>query len=117
MATCEQAHLLKIPVLTPGEITPEVLGNLVCYCKNFFVQKDIKAQDQVKRITACFLDIHIADYIENNYTEVCTMSFSDFIEVIPTHYLLEDWEHETRHKLNTLKMKPAEKWFDFKQSC
>ncbi|KAG6913982.1 hypothetical protein DXG01_003157 [Tephrocybe rancida] len=115
MATCKRAHPSKIPILTLGEITPEVLGDLVCYCKNFFVQKDIKAQDQVKCITACFLNICIANYIENNYAEVCTMSFSDFIEVIRTHYLSEDWKHETRHKLNTLKMKPAEKWFDFKQ--
>ena len=50
MATLEQSSPSKVPVLTPGDISPSVMGQFEHGCKNYFVHKKIITDDQVALI-------------------------------------------------------------------
>ncbi|KAG6884130.1 hypothetical protein C0992_006940 [Termitomyces sp. T32_za158] len=46
----------KLPVVTEGDLTPEVIKDFEHACLDFFDNKDIKPEDQVKRMLVSFKD-------------------------------------------------------------
>lgn len=62
MAVCKDKHS-KPPVVTEGDLTPEVLQNFVDYMMDFFRNKDVAEGDQVRRVYTAFKDHCICNWI------------------------------------------------------
>src|ERR1700691_3493025 len=99
MAVVEQSSPSKVPILTPGDISPAVMRQFEHTCKNYFVHKKIMVDDQVTLILSGILDDHIGDWISADRDPLVTLSFNAFMVEFRLNYLAEDWEEDTLHKL------------------
>ncbi|KAG6872836.1 hypothetical protein C0995_006000, partial [Termitomyces sp. Mi166 len=70
---------VKLPILMLGDLTLELAYEFACACHGFFCAKDIEPKDQVKKVTVCFRDIHIVDYIDTNLKDLEKLSFTKFM--------------------------------------
>ncbi|KAG6887938.1 hypothetical protein C0995_011503 [Termitomyces sp. Mi166 len=105
---------VKLLILMPGDLTPELAYEFAHACHAFFHTKDIEAKDQVKKVMVCFRDIHIVNYIDSNLEDLEKLSFTEFMVNICKHYLKEDWEQDLWRKLLGSKQN-GQKFWDFYQ--
>jgi hypothetical protein len=99
MATLEQSSPSKVPVLTPGDISPSVMRQFEHGCKNYFVHKKIIVDDQVALIIGGIQDSRVGDWISGERDRLIALSFNDFMIEFHTNYLAEDWEEDTLHEI------------------
>ncbi|KAG6894295.1 hypothetical protein C0995_014663 [Termitomyces sp. Mi166 len=50
-ASIEMPSSVKLPILMPSDLTPKLAYEFAHACSAFFHMKDIKAKDQVKKVT------------------------------------------------------------------
>lgn len=110
MAVCEEKHS-KPPVVTEGDLTPEVLQNFVDYSMDFFQNKDVAEADQVRRVYTAFKDHRIRDWIAAERGRILGLSFEEFVMEIKEKYLAPDWEEELRIRIYAAIFDPAKKTF------
>jgi hypothetical protein len=99
MATLEQSSPSKVPVLTPGDISPSVMCQLEHGCKNYLVHKKIIADDQVALIIGGIQDSHVGHWISGERDRLIALSFDDPTIEFRTNYLAEDWEEDTLREI------------------
>jgi len=95
MATLEQSSPSKVPVLTPGDISPTVMRQFEHGCRNYFVHKKIIADDQVALIIGGIQDNRVGDWISGDRDRLIALSFDAFMVEFRDNYLAEDWEEDT----------------------
>lgn len=102
-------------MLTPGDLTPEVLHRFERACKDFFEHKEYKEADQVHKITAGFRDLRIGDWIENNRATLNALPFAEFMALVRENYLEDDWERKIRRQLTASMLVPPKSFWDWYQ--
>jgi len=92
MATLEQSAPSKVPVLTPGDISPTVMCQFEHGCQNYFVHKKIIADDQVALIIGGIQDNRVGDWISGDHDRLIMLSFEAFMVEFRDNYLAKDWK-------------------------
>lgn len=78
--TCmEQSAPTKIPVLTPGDLTPESLCAFEMGCKAYFSYREIPDEEQVEKITWGIQDPWIQNWYLMNHERINAMSFRRYM--------------------------------------
>jgi hypothetical protein len=99
LAQVEQSAPNKPPVLTPGDLTPRVLQDWQAACDDYFIHKAIVDADKVKYILGGMRDPSIREWVNAECATLVAMSFENYMALMHSSWLEEDWEHTTRHEL------------------
>ncbi|RDB15199.1 hypothetical protein Hypma_004687, partial [Hypsizygus marmoreus] len=110
-ATIKVASSGKLPILTPGDITPQVLSDLVHAYKDFFDAKNIDDDVKVKKILSSFRDNRIRDWINADHARFTSLSFADFMIEFRANYLDPEWESQLRCVLLSSRLDPNKSSF------
>ncbi|KAG6875896.1 hypothetical protein C0992_001883 [Termitomyces sp. T32_za158] len=104
----------KPPVVSEGDLSPEVIKEFEHACLDFFDNKDIKSEDQVKRVLVSFKDHRLRDWIPANREQLHKLSFSEFLSELKSKYLPHDWESKLRIRVLSASFDPVKQmWWDF----
>ncbi|KAG6874776.1 hypothetical protein C0992_006595 [Termitomyces sp. T32_za158] len=82
----------KPPVVSEGDLTPETIKEFEHACLDFFDNKEVKPEDQVRRVLVSFKDHRLRNWISANREQLHKLSFSDFLTELKSKYLPHDWE-------------------------
>lgn len=105
----------KPPMISAGDITPEVCYTIDRAFKAFFVHKEIEPDKQVQRSVYSFQDHRIIEWLAVNNNTIILMSWDEFMTKFRTAFLTTGWE--AKLKTSILAMRQADKPFiDFYNS-
>ncbi|TFY75309.1 hypothetical protein EWM64_g8703 [Hericium alpestre] len=79
MATFSQDAIIKLPILSAGKISPEMLTSWDDSTRGYFAHKNIKDTDQVCLISYSFQDPRIRQWICLKQTELFALTYDDFL--------------------------------------
>ncbi|KAG1868723.1 hypothetical protein C8R48DRAFT_771505 [Suillus tomentosus] len=95
----EQASASKPPFLITGQIMPEALQGWEMSCMQFFLHKEVKDDEKVKKVAWGMQDTIIQDWYLNNQEELEELSFREFIAVVHNYWLPTDWADAVHRKI------------------
>ena len=110
MAVIEQSSPSKVPILTPGDISPAVMRQFEHGCRNYFIHKKIIADDQVSLVIGGILDDRINGWLMADHDRLVALSFDAFMTEFRTNYLAEDWEEDTLRELLSMTQGTSTFW-------
>ncbi|KAG1804740.1 uncharacterized protein HD556DRAFT_1226393, partial [Suillus plorans] len=99
VARVEQASASKPPFLTAGQITPEALRAWEMGCMQFFLHKEVKDDEKVKKVAWGMQDPIVQDWYLNNQEEFDALSFKDYLGEVRDYWLPTDWSDSVRRKM------------------
>lgn len=82
----------KPPLISNGDITPELCYTIDHAFKVFFVHKDIPENKQVLRVIYNFQDHHIIKWLAVNHDDIIAMTWDAFMLKFRTAFLPARWE-------------------------
>jgi hypothetical protein len=103
------------PLSTAGDISPKVMVDLTDAHNEFFLAKEIKGTDKVKKILGGFRCIHIHNWISCKRERLVTLSYAAFMAELRENYLPPDWEQAVRAEILGMEMKKNVKFWDWSQ--
>jgi hypothetical protein len=109
MASVDQTSPSKVPILSAGDISPQVMRQFEHGCMNFFIQKVIP-NDQVSLIIGSIMDTCVNDWIVSDRDCLVALPFSAFMSEFRLNYLAEDWEEDTLHELLAMTQGTSSFW-------
>jgi hypothetical protein len=109
-AHVEQDGPSKIPIMTEGDPSPEVMQEFENGCLDHFGNKDIAPEKQTARILPGFKDPRIRAHINANRERLTALSFRDFMKELRELYLPPDWEEDLRRSLMSATMGSGSFW-------
>ena len=89
-------ELGKLPVITGGELTPELLADFENGCLTYFAWKDVAADWQVMKIAWGLQDAHMQVWYRADCDVINTAGFTAFMASIRKHWLPAGWEHNVK---------------------
>ncbi|KAF8888819.1 hypothetical protein BD779DRAFT_1644806 [Infundibulicybe gibba] len=103
-ASVEQPTTARPPILTAGDISPEVMRKFEYGCQLYFIQKDIADDAQVRHVLGCFRDFEILEWMNEEWSRIQALTFRDFMAEMRARYLEKNWEAGVRRKLLSSRM-------------
>lgn len=91
-ATEEQSAPNKMPIVTPGDLTPKMLCSFKIFCKAYFNNKGIPSMEQVEKIALSFQDAQVQNWCMSNKTRINTMTFKEYMAELQKMWLPSNWE-------------------------
>jgi hypothetical protein len=110
LARVKQENPAKIPILMPGDVTPEVMRDYTDACNGYFEQKEIPEDKQVRKILTGLKDTRIKDWLSADRACLQGLTFDEFITEFCENYLDEDWEEGTRRELLNISQGSSTFW-------
>ncbi|GJE98689.1 polyprotein [Phanerochaete sordida] len=106
----EVRHDVKknVPIVDPGDLTPEVFQKWQHACDDYFTHKTLDEDKQVAHVCTGFSDLRIRDWIAADREHYKKMTFADFVKEVSKRWLPKDWEYELELKLLSMKQKDSE---------
>ena len=101
-AYVEQSSISKVPVLTTGSITPDVLANWWHRTLTYFEEKNIADVDQVRKVQWGLQDASIQTWIAIDSIRFCSLSFAAFMLEFQKSWLEPDWQNKLISRILTL---------------
>ncbi|KAG1781465.1 hypothetical protein EV702DRAFT_1192955 [Suillus placidus] len=98
-ARVEQTSASKLPFLTAGQITPEALRAWEMGCTQFFLHKEVKDNEKVKKIAWGMQDPIVQDWYLNNQAKFDALTFKEYIAEVRTYWLPTDWADAVHRKM------------------
>lgn len=92
------------PIMTPGDVTPDVLLTFTQRCKHHFKSKAIAEADQVATIAPSFQDSGVANWYLTNEARLVKLSFTDFIKEFRKRFFKRNWADNLRTELELYNM-------------
>jgi hypothetical protein len=86
----------KPPIITGGELTPELLADFENGCLTYFAWKDVAADRQVMKIAWGLQDTHMQVWYQADRDAINTAGFTAFMASIWKHWLPAGWEHNVK---------------------
>lgn len=99
----------KPPMLTAGDVTPEVLRAFEKACMGHFQNKDVTADKQVGKIMYSFQDHRIEEWLDTDWDGFAALSFRDFMVKLRDAFLPTGWEDDLKDDI--LSMRQGDKGF------
>lgn len=91
-ATFIQNDPFKVPIITAGEITPEVMKQYEHGCLDYFDAKDVPVEKQVSKVTGSFKDSVIRNWMSTNKAEFHKKTFNDYMAALREFLLPPNWD-------------------------
>jgi len=113
LATVEQDSTSHPPIMTAGDITPEIVCRFELCCTAYFETKEIAEDKQVRKILSYFQDMRVQDWITVKWARFATLSFDAFMKELRGAYLEENWEDTTHRELGAMCQAAKESFWDF----
>ena len=95
----EQIVAHNAPLVTAGDITPEVLHSWEMGCKQYFRIKTITTTDQVTNVAWNLQDLHVQDWYSNDTDYLNGLSFDAFMSEVCKTWLPSDWDTTLRQHM------------------
>ena len=86
----------KLPTITPGELTPDLLTDFKNGCYAYFAWKDVPDDKQVMKIAWGLQDARVQIWYRTNCAVVNAAGFAAFMSSVKTRWLPAGWEHSVR---------------------
>ena len=93
MYICEQG---KLPVITLGKLTPDLLFDFEYGAYSYFSFKDIKAEKEVSKVAGGLQDGHIQTWYRLNRVAVDAVGFPSFMVHVRKSWLEPGWEQNVK---------------------
>ncbi|KAG2746332.1 hypothetical protein P692DRAFT_20820289 [Suillus brevipes Sb2] len=112
MARVEQKAANKLPILTVGEISPEVLLAWEIGCRRFCIHKGVPDTEMVSKVAWGMRDPIIQTWYHNDYDRFNKLSFAEYINEVRSYWLPTDWVVTVRQKMwsSMQGQKPFNEW-------
>ena len=110
MASVDQTSPSKVPILSAGDISPQVMRQFEHGCMNFFIHKKVIPDDQVSLIIGSIMDSRVNNWIVSDRDHLVALPFSAFMSEFRLNYLAEDWEEDTLHELLSMTQGTSSFW-------
>ncbi|KAG1785106.1 uncharacterized protein HD556DRAFT_1451069 [Suillus plorans] len=98
-AQVEQSSASKPPFLTAGELTPEVLCTWEMGCTQFFLHKEVKDVEMVKKVAWGMQEPVMQDWYSNNQARLDALTFKDYMAEVCSYWLPSGWADSVRRKM------------------
>jgi hypothetical protein len=85
----------KLPIVTLGELTPELLADFENGCYAYFTNKDKKTK-QVAKIAWSLQDVRVQVQYRTNCETINNDGFQNFLQSVHSQWLAIGWEHDTK---------------------
>lgn len=92
------------PIMTAGDVTPDVLLTFMQRCRHYFKAKGIAEADQVAAVAPSFQDSGIANWFLTNEARFQAMKFGDFIKEFRKRWFKRNWADNIRTELELSNM-------------
>ncbi len=99
--------LKQPPILTPGEITPEVLVQWDSSCQRYFTHKGVAVSERIEFVSAGFQDPLVQAWFNTNNTALNALSWTEFLNEIRATFLEDNWDRNIRSQMLALRMRPG----------
>jgi hypothetical protein len=113
-AECLHAEPKRIPLLTPGEVSPMVMRQWEMACEDFFsANKKLEEVDCVTAILPGLKDMRARDWVATHRDHLVTLAFGDFMKELHREFLSKGWDDELHARICNARLKPNEpfaKW-------
>ena len=114
-ASIEHPITKHCPVVTGGDLTPQLLLLTRNAFEEYFITKTVIKEDQVKLILGAFKDVHIQDWIAADHGYLLRLSFMDFMAELGLNFLPSDWAESVPITLLSMWMTQNTRFWDFAQ--
>jgi hypothetical protein len=113
-ATVTHPNMACPPVVSEGEITPEVICEFEYHAKVFFLNVKGELEDSLKvsRILGCFHDSLVCDWVTCEEATLKVLSFPDFLTALRNRWLDSDWEHTLVSQILGSRLNPTKEKFE-----
>ena len=91
IASVEHPITKHCPIVTRGDLTPQILLLAENAFHEFFITKTVNKEDKVKLILGAFKDVHVRDWIATDRAHLLKLSFEDFMLELRSNFLPSDW--------------------------
>ncbi|KAJ2921692.1 hypothetical protein H1R20_g15403, partial [Candolleomyces eurysporus] len=102
------------PTLKPGNVDPEITQRFENACWNFFSEKGVKEEDQVKRVlNASFHDNRMIHWVDCNRAALEAMKFPNFMVEFCLQWLDTHWSGQIDAELHIMRQnrRPFCEWY------
>ncbi|KAG1797477.1 uncharacterized protein HD556DRAFT_1212875, partial [Suillus plorans] len=98
--------------LAAGELTPEVLHAWEMGCTQFFLHKEVKDDEMVKKVAWGMQEPVMQDWYSNNQARLDGLTFKDYMEDVHSYWLPSGWADQVRRKMlaSTQGQRPFHEW-------
>ncbi|EIM84247.1 uncharacterized protein STEHIDRAFT_82131 [Stereum hirsutum FP-91666 SS1] len=100
LATVDHKSVTKPPILTPGELSPQILQDWKFACTSYFRHKEIKATDQVEMVVSGMEDPVIRAWYQGNPATLHALTFDAYMKEMAKVWLPKNWELKVRRSVN-----------------
>lgn len=113
-ATVTHSNMARPPVVSEGEITPELVCAFEYYAIVFFlnVEGGIREDQKVSRILGCFHDSLVRDWVIREEATLKALLFAEFLTALRERWLDSDWEHALLMQILGSRLNPAKEKFE-----
>lgn len=104
--------MFEPPFLTAGQLTPEALKAWEMSCNQFFLHKDTKDEDKVKKVAWGMQDPLIQDWYLTDQERLEKLTFKEYINEVRSYFLPRGWSDILRRKMlaSTQGQRPFSEW-------
>jgi hypothetical protein len=93
MYICEQGRL---PVITPGKLTLDLLFDFENGDYSYFSFKDVKTEKEVSKVTGGLQDAHVQTWYRLNRVAIDAAGFPAFMKHVRDSWLEPGWEQDVK---------------------
>jgi hypothetical protein len=98
----EQSAVSKLPILHPGDISPEVMREFEDSCMGYFDAKEVEPDRQVQKVISGLKDPRIRDWVTTDRARILLLTFAEFMTEMRCNFLDPNWEDLTRRELGSM---------------
>ena len=103
----------QVPILTTGDITPEVLIDWFNACENYFTERDTPDDKRVAKVLGGLQDVLFKDWYSPDRARVTALSWTDFIKEVKSEFLSSTWVEDARNKLLSMRQRDTDTFKEF----
>ena len=102
----------KLPIITPGKLTPDLLFNFKNGAYSYFLFQEVKPEKETAKVAGGLQDGCVQMWYCLNCMAIDTMRFTAFIKLICKNWLDPGWEQEVKLPIlgSSQGLKPIDDW-------
>lgn len=98
----------QVPLITAGNLTPEVLRDWRNACEDYFLAKEIDEKKQVIFAATGFKDPRVRAWYQAERARFVAITFANFASEVAKRWLSKDWEYDIKLKILNMRQRDNE---------
>ena len=86
----------KLPIVTPGKLTPDLLFDFENGAYSYFSFKEVKPEKEVAKVAVGLQDGRIQMWYHLNHAAIDSAGFTSFMKSVHDNWLEPGWEQEVK---------------------